>query len=88
MQLLEYTKAGKQFWGLYLNNVTIQQAFKFKKLKPLLEKGIYFSKDLYMSVGGIGKIQKNAFKELTKRLSLRLDSQKPINGLSSKFRQI
>tara|TARA_B100001057_G_scaffold114082_1_gene112409 strand:- start:589 stop:1101 length:513 start_codon:yes stop_codon:yes gene_type:complete len=48
---------------------------------PHLEQGIYFSKRLYFSVGGIGVINKSPFKEIAKRFYSRIDPQKPLPPL-------
>ena len=48
---------------------------------PNLEQGIYFSKRLYFSVGGIGVINKSPFKEIAKRFYSRIDPQNPLPAL-------
>ena len=48
---------------------------------PDLEQGIYFSKSLYFSVGGIGSFNKAPFSEIAKRLYSRIDPQKPLSPL-------
>jgi hypothetical protein len=48
---------------------------------PDLEQGIFFTKRLYFSVGGIGSIEPNIFSEISKRLYSRIDPQKPLPAL-------
>ena len=48
---------------------------------PDLEQGIYFSKSLYFSVGGIGSFNTAPFSEISKRLYSRIDPQKPLSPL-------
>jgi hypothetical protein len=48
---------------------------------PDLEQGIYFSKRLYFSVGGLGSTEPNIFSEISKRLYSRIDPQKPLPAL-------
>ncbi len=48
---------------------------------PDLEQGIYFSKSLYFSVGGIGSFNTAPFSEIAKRLYSRIDPQKPLSPL-------
>ena len=44
---------------------------------PKLEQGIFFSKRLYFSVGGIGDFGSDPFKEISKRFYTRIDPQNP-----------
>ena len=48
---------------------------------PNLDQGIYFSKRLYFSIGGIGLFSGSPFKERSKRLYARIDPQKPLPAL-------
>ena len=48
---------------------------------PNIEQGIYFTKRLYFSVGGIGKFGISPFKEISKRYYSRIDPQKPLPAL-------
>jgi hypothetical protein len=48
---------------------------------PDLEQGIYFSKSLYFSIGGMGSFGRSPFSEISKRLYSRIDPQKPLSPL-------
>ena len=48
---------------------------------PNIEKGIYFTKRLYFSVGGIGKFGTSPFNEISKRFYSRIDPQNPLPAL-------
>ena len=48
---------------------------------PNLEQGIYFTKRLYFSVGGIGKFGTSPFNEISKRFYSRIDPQNPLPAL-------
>ncbi len=48
---------------------------------PKLEQGIFFSKRLYFSVGGIGDFGSDPFKEISKRFYTRIDPQNPLPAL-------
>jgi len=48
---------------------------------PNIEQGIYFSKRLYFSVGGMGECGSSPFKELAKRFYSRIDPQNPLPAL-------
>ena len=48
---------------------------------PNIEQGIYFTKRLYFSVGGIGKFGISPFNELSKRFYSRIDPQNPLPAL-------
>tara|TARA_B100000768_G_scaffold170677_1_gene177272 strand:+ start:1238 stop:1753 length:516 start_codon:yes stop_codon:yes gene_type:complete len=56
----------------------------FIKTTPSIEQGIYFTKDLYFSIGGMGKFRPDYFTEISKRLYSRLDPQKPLAALTSR----
>ena len=81
-------------WGWFkLNN----KNKIFRKLKgiilsmnqiPTLEQGIFFSRDLYFSIGGIGKVMKSPFDEIGKRLYSRIDPQKPLPPLIIRSKKI
>ena len=81
-------------WGWFkLNN----KNKIFSKLKgiissmnqiPTLEQGIFFSRDLYFSIGGIGKVTKSPFDEIGKRLYSRIDPQKPLPPLIIRSKNI
>ena len=49
---------------------------------PTIDQGIYFTKDLYYSIGGIGHFQSDYFVEISKRLSSRLNPQTPLSPLT------
>ena len=49
--------------------------------RPELEQGIFFSKRLYFSVGGIGDFGSDPFKEISKRFYTRIDPQNPLPAL-------
>ncbi len=77
-------------WGWFkLNN----RNKIFSKLKgiilsmnqiPTLEQ----SRDLYFSIGGIGKVMKSPFDEIGKRLYSRIDPQKPLPPLIIRSKKI
>ena len=48
---------------------------------PNIEQGIYFTKRLYFSVGGIGKFGISPFNEISKRFYSRIDPQNPLPAL-------
>ncbi len=48
---------------------------------PNIEQGIFFSKRLYFSVGGIGTFGPSPFKEISKRFYSRIDPQNPLPAL-------
>ena len=48
---------------------------------PKLEQGIFFSKRLYFSVGGIGDFGSDPFREISKRFYSRIDPQNPLPAL-------
>ncbi len=55
---------------------------------PSLEQGLYFSRRLYFSVGGLGMIGNSPFSEISKRLQSRLDPQKPLSPLSIRTKNL
>ena len=55
---------------------------------PSLEQGLYFSKRLYFSVGGVGSVGISPFSEISKRLQSRLDPQKPLAELSIRTKNL
>ena len=55
---------------------------------PQLEQGIFFSKSLYFSVGGLGDSGVNPFAELAKRFYLRLDPQNPLPSLTIRAKSL
>ena len=55
---------------------------------PSLEQGLYFSKRLYFSIGGIGEVGSSPFAEISKRLQSRLDPQKPLQPLSIRTKNL
>ena len=67
---------------------------EFKKIStfvtkaPNLDQGIYFSRELYFSLGGFGELDSFSFKEISKRLYSRLDPQKPLPPLIMKSKKI
>ena len=64
------------------------QAANFLNKTPQIEQGIFFSKSLYFSVGGMGKININPFSELAKRFYLRLDPQNPLSSLTIRAKSL
>lgn len=78
-------------WGWFdLPNSENKVSSNLKKLNtfirttPSIEQGIYFTKDLYFSIGGMGKFKADYFTEISKRLYSRLDPQKPLAPLTSR----
>ncbi|MDA7642171.1 hypothetical protein N8705_00490 [Gammaproteobacteria bacterium] len=79
---------GLSSWGWFEFNLKkknfLQNVKKINTLIrsiPDLEQGIYFSKSLYFSVGGIGSLNTAPFSEIAKRLYSRIDPQKPLSPL-------
>ena len=79
---------GLSSWGWFGFNSNRKNFFQnVKKINtfirsiPDLEQGIYFSKSLYFSVGGIGIFGASPFSEISKRLYSRIDPQKPLSPL-------
>ena len=75
-------------WGWFKfnknNNDVIQNLKKISatiRSIPDIEQGIFFTKRLYFSVGGIGKLGKPPFKEISKRFYSRIDPQNPLPAL-------
>ena len=78
-------------WGWFdLPNSEDKVSSNLKKLNtfirttPSIELGIYFTQDLYFSIGGMGKFKADYFTEISKRLYSRLDPQKPLAPLTSR----
>jgi hypothetical protein len=78
-------------WGWFdLPNSEDKVSSNLKKLNtfirttPSIEQGIYFTRDLYFSIGGMGKFKADYFTEISKRLYSRLDPQKPLAPLTSR----
>ncbi len=55
---------------------------------PNLDQGIFFSKELFFSLGGFGELKSFSFKEFSKRLYLRLDPQKPLPPLIIRSKKV
>ena len=79
---------GLSSWGWFEYSLTRKNIVQnFKKVTTLvrsipdLEQGIYFSKRLYFSIGGIGIFGSNPFSEISKRLYSRIDPQKSLPAL-------
>ncbi len=94
-QLVHFSRSEYQFWGWYhFGNKFKGAAQSIRKLNtflnkvPQLEQGIFFSKSLYFSVGGLGDIGDNPFAELAKRFYLRLDPQKPLPSLTIRAKSL
>ena len=75
-------------WGWFKfnknNNDMIQNIKKISasiRSIPNIEQGIFFTKRLYFSVGGIGKLGTSPFKEISKRFYSRIDPQNPLPAL-------
>ena len=82
-------------WGWFkFNKFRKNFGQDFKKIitklrsTPDFEQGIYFTKNLYFSIGGFGKIEKNIFSEISRRLYSRLDPQKPLPALIIRSKNI
>ena len=94
-QLVHFSRSEYQFWGWYhFGNKFKGAAQSIRKLNtflnkvPQLEQGIFFSKSLYFSVGGLGEGGDNPFAELAKRFYLRLDPQKPLPSLTIRAKSL
>ena len=94
-QLLYFARSDHQFWGWYhFGNKfkgALQSIGKINTLLnkvPQIEQGIFFSKSLYFSVGGMGDFGSNPFEDLAKRFYLRLDPQKPLPSLTIRGKSI
>ena len=94
-QLMQFACSEYQFWGWYHFNSKFKGAFQsvakintFLNKVPQIEQGIFFSKSLYFSVGGLGDANSNPFAELAKRFYLRLDPQKPLPSLTIRGKSI
>ena len=94
-QLLHFSKSKYQFWGWYhfgnkfkgaLQSIGKLNTF-FNKV-PQVEQGIFFTKSLYFSVGGLGETGSNPFSELARRFYLRLDPQNPLPSLTIRAKSI
>ena len=94
-QLVHFSRSEYQFWGWYhfgnkfkgaIQNIGKINTFLNKVLQ--LEQGIFFTKSLYFSVGGLGEIKSNPFAELAKRFYLRLDPQKPLPSLTIRSKSL
>ena len=94
-QLLHFAKSKYQFWGWYhfgdkfkgaLQSIGKLNTF-FNKV-PQVEQGIFFTKSLYFSVGGLGETGSNPFSELARRFYLRLDPQNPLPSLTIRAKSI
>ena len=94
-QLLHFAKSKYQFWGWYhfgdkfkgaLQSIGKLNTF-FNKV-PQVEQGIFFTKWLYFSVGGLGETGSNPFSELARRFYLRLDPQNPLPSLTIRAKSI
>jgi hypothetical protein len=88
-QLFYFARSEYQFWGWYHFGNKFKGALQsigkintFLNKVPQIEQGIFFSKSLYFSVGGMGEIRSNPFSELAKRFYLRLDPQNPLPSLT------
>ena len=86
--LLKISMIDISSWGWFkLNNKNSDFIKGLKKISvtiksiPELEQGIFFSKRLYFSVGGIGELGRSPFKEIAKRFYSRIDPQKPLPPL-------
>ncbi len=94
-QLSHFSKSKYQFWGWYhfgnkfkgaLQSIGKLNTF-FNKV-PQVEQGIFFTKSLYFSVGGLGETGPNPFSELARRFYLRLDPQNPLPSLTIRSKSI
>ena len=94
-QLMHFALSEYQFWGWYHFGSKFKGALQsvakintFLNKVPQIEQGIFFSKSLYFSVGGMGDSGSNPFEELAKRFYLRLDPQKPLPSLTIRGKSI
>ena len=94
-QLVHFSRSEYQFWGWYhFGNKFKGAAQSIGKLNtffnkvPQLEQGIFFSKSLYFSVGGLGAISSHPFAELSKRFYLRSDPQNPLPSLTIRAKSL
>ena len=94
-QLVHFSRSEYQFWGWYHFGNKFKGAIQnigkintFLNKVPQLEQGIFFTKPLYFSVGGLGEIKSNPFAELAKRFYLRLDPQKPLPSLTIRSKSL
>ena len=94
-QLVHFSRSEYQFWGWYHFGNKFKGAIQnigkintFLNKVPQLEQGIFFTKSLYFSVGGLGEIKSNPFAELAKRFYLRLDPQKPLPSLTIRSKSL
>ena len=94
-QLVHFSRGEYQFWGWYHFGNKFKGAIQnigkintFLNKVPQLEQGIFFTKSLYFSVGGLGEIKSNPFAELAKRFYLRLDPQKPLPSLTIRSKSL
>ena len=94
-QLVHFSRSEYQFRGWYnFGNKFKGAAQSIGKLNtflnkvPQLEQGIFFSKALYFSVGGLGDSGVNPFAELAKRFYLRLDPQNPLPSLTIRAKSL
>ena len=79
---------GLSSWGWFEYSLTrkniiqnIKKVSTFVRSIPDLEQGIYFTKRLYFSVGGIGNFGNTPFTEISKRFYSRIDPQKTLPAL-------
>ena len=94
-QLVHFSRSEYQFWGWYHFGNKFKGAIQnigkintFLNKVPQLEQGIFFTKSLYFSVGGLGEIKSNPFAELAKRFYLRLDPQKHLPSLTIRSKSL
>ena len=94
-QLEHFSGSEFHFWGWYhFGNKLKGAAQSIGKINtllnkvPQLEQGIFFSRPLYFSVGGLGDSGLNPFAELAKRFYLRLDPQNPLPSLTIRAKSL
>ena len=82
-------------WGWFdVSRKFIYMMSVIKKISSIVTKtpnpdqGIYFSRDLYFSLGGFGELNRFTFKEISKRLYSRLDPQKPLPPLIIRSKKV
>tara|TARA_B100001057_G_scaffold17865_1_gene16518 strand:+ start:2617 stop:3126 length:510 start_codon:yes stop_codon:yes gene_type:complete len=66
----------------------IKKISTYMTKSPNLEQGIFFSRELYFSLGGFGELKNFSFKEFSKRLYSRLDPQKPLPPLIIRAKKV
>ena len=69
------------YWGFFSSNVNLIRDFNMKEVRKYFSKNIFFTKELFFSVGGFGENRHFNVSELIKRFSLQNDPQDSLDGL-------